>query len=75
MPQRFWMDACSIASIWPFRLATSALVAPSPLMKNRAGQKTTTPTVVATASPVALLSWAPAAWTALVETRLASSRS
>src|SRR3954451_853454 len=53
------MLACSIATIWPFMLASSAAVCLSPPTKNAAGQNTTIAAAVTKPSFVRWLSWAP----------------
>lgn len=47
IPQRFWMDACSIASICPLRRASSAVFSSLPLVNSSAGQKMIKPTPIA----------------------------
>ena len=73
MPQFLQIDVCSIASISSLSRASSAAVCLSPPIKNSAGQKTTTPTVVAIASFVRCLSCAPAAIAVTAKSRLAQA--
>ena len=73
MPQFLQIDVCSIASISSLSRASSAPVCLSPPIKNSAGQKTTTPTVVAIASFVRCLSCAPAAIAVTAKSRLAQA--
>jgi hypothetical protein len=67
------IDACCIASIWPFSCANWAAFCLSPWTRNAAGQKMITAAVVATASFVAWLSCAPDAAAAAADTRWASA--
>ena len=73
MPQFLRIDVCSIASISPLSRVSSVAVCLSPPIKNSAGQKTTTPTVVAIASFVRCLSCAPAAIAVTAKSRLAQA--
>src|SRR5690606_11801433 len=72
MPHFLRIEACSMACIWPFSRASSAVLALSPPTKKAAGQKTTMAAVVATASLVRCESWTPAAAAAALLIRSAS---
>jgi hypothetical protein len=67
--QFFSMAALSMASRSPLIRAYSDASAPSPSMKNTAGQNSTTATPVRMASSVALLSTVPASCDARCDTR------